>query len=131
MMQQWNEINFTGTVRGGAAAVSLGESIVVMGGNKFSSAELSSAEQYNSTTGQWSAFSSMKKARCAFAAALLNWRIIVAGGWRDAAVINGQRYVVGGYDSDKRLSSAEITVVGGHDGNTHHAAYEAYNPTAC
>eukprot|EP00957_Ditylum_brightwellii_P004322 327942-Ditylum_brightwellii.AAC.1 len=52
---------------------------------------LSSAEQYNTATGQWSSFPSMNEVRGGCAAAVLNGRIIV----------------VGGYDSGNTLSSAE------------------------
>eukprot|EP00957_Ditylum_brightwellii_P145298 11066393-Ditylum_brightwellii.AAC.1 len=46
-----------------------------MGGFQFKS-----AEQYNTATGQWSAFPSMGEARCGCAAAMLNGKIIVVGG---------------------------------------------------
>eukprot|EP00957_Ditylum_brightwellii_P182264 13885888-Ditylum_brightwellii.AAC.1 len=74
--QRWNETNSMRTKRCDHAAVSLGNSIVVMGGY-----DLSSAEQYNTATGQWSAFPSMNEVRCGCAAAVLNGRIIAVGGY--------------------------------------------------
>eukprot|EP00957_Ditylum_brightwellii_P058630 4447143-Ditylum_brightwellii.AAC.1 len=56
--QRWNETNPMRTQRWVHAAVSLGNSIVVMGGYK-----LSSAEQYSTATGKWSTFPSMNEAR--------------------------------------------------------------------
>eukprot|EP00957_Ditylum_brightwellii_P066070 5011512-Ditylum_brightwellii.AAC.1 len=73
--QRCKEINPMRTPRFGHAAVSLGNSIVVMGGHK-----LSSAEQYNTATEQWSAFPSMNGVRGGCAAAVLNGRIILVGG---------------------------------------------------
>eukprot|EP00957_Ditylum_brightwellii_P069503 5277716-Ditylum_brightwellii.AAC.1 len=70
--QRWNETNSMRTKRDGHAAVSLGNNIVVMGG-----LGLSSAEQYNTAAGQWSAFPSMNEVRGYCAAAVLNGRIIV------------------------------------------------------
>jgi len=72
--KQWNDINSMRTKRYGAAAVSLGQSIVVMGGHKGNNVPLSSAEQYDTTSGQWSAFPSMNEARRGCAAAVLNGR---------------------------------------------------------
>eukprot|EP00957_Ditylum_brightwellii_P175215 13339554-Ditylum_brightwellii.AAC.2 len=60
-----------------AAALSLENSIVVMGGCAYSS--LSSAEQYDTTLGQWSAFPSMNTA-CYGCAAVLDGKIIVVRG---------------------------------------------------
>eukprot|EP00957_Ditylum_brightwellii_P013736 1035676-Ditylum_brightwellii.AAC.1 len=76
--KQWNEINSMSTQRSDAAAVSLGNTIVVMGG--YDGVTLSSAEQYDTTSGQWSAFPSMRKARRGCAAAVLNGKIIMVGG---------------------------------------------------
>eukprot|EP00957_Ditylum_brightwellii_P071521 5437608-Ditylum_brightwellii.AAC.1 len=65
----------------GHAAVSLGNTIVVMGGSDvMGGSGLSSAEQYNTATGQWSAFPSMNEACWGCAAAVLNGKIIVVGG---------------------------------------------------
>eukprot|EP00957_Ditylum_brightwellii_P153663 11694064-Ditylum_brightwellii.AAC.1 len=58
----------------GAPAVLLGNSIVVMGGY-----EISSAEQYNTATGQWSVFPPMNEANNACAAAVLTGKITVVG----------------------------------------------------
>eukprot|EP00957_Ditylum_brightwellii_P029364 2219696-Ditylum_brightwellii.AAC.1 len=65
---KWNDINSMRTKRYGAAAVSLGQSIIVMGGTDGYSS-LSSAEQYDTTSGQWSAFPAMNEARRGCAAA--------------------------------------------------------------
>eukprot|EP00957_Ditylum_brightwellii_P202131 15328715-Ditylum_brightwellii.AAC.1 len=62
----------------GAAAASLDNIIVVMGG--FEDVILSSAEQYDTTSGQWSAFYSMNEAHYGCVAAILNGKIIVVGG---------------------------------------------------
>eukprot|EP00957_Ditylum_brightwellii_P141421 10774939-Ditylum_brightwellii.AAC.1 len=51
-----------------------------MGGYNGCAGSLSSAEKYDTTSGQWSAFPSMKKARMGCAAAVLNGKIIVVGG---------------------------------------------------
>eukprot|EP00957_Ditylum_brightwellii_P051764 3926028-Ditylum_brightwellii.AAC.1 len=73
--KQWNGINSIGTEYWGAAAVSLGNIIAVMGGHAYSS--LSSTEHYDTTSGKWSAFPSMNRVYFGCAAAVLDGKIIV------------------------------------------------------
>mmetsp|Transcript_16123 Transcript_16123/g.23681 ORF Transcript_16123/g.23681 Transcript_16123/m.23681 type:complete len:354 (-) Transcript_16123:231-1292(-) len=149
--KQWNEINSMSTIRAGAAAVSLGNSIVVMGGTDgVSYVPLSSAEQYDTTSGQWSAFPSMNEARRGCAAAVLNGKIIVVGGWdrNDIALSSAEEYdpTTGVWSSippmhTKRCYCAaavldgQLYVVGGHGGNEgddeHEtlSSAEVYDPT--
>eukprot|EP00957_Ditylum_brightwellii_P031026 2351466-Ditylum_brightwellii.AAC.1 len=54
---------------------------------------LSSAEQYNTATGQWSAFPSMNEVQYRCAAAVLNGKIIVVGGYGDGKTqSSGEEY---------------------------------------
>eukprot|EP00957_Ditylum_brightwellii_P110354 8416998-Ditylum_brightwellii.AAC.1 len=65
-----------------------------MGVSPCSGHPRSSAEQYDTTSEQWSAFPSMNEARCGCAAAVLNGKIIVVGGYdrNDRTLSSGEDY---------------------------------------
>jgi len=142
--QQWNK-NKTkfGKIRAGSAAVSLGNDIIVMGGLGSSSAEI-----YNATSGRWSSFPSMNEERCNCAAAILNGKIVVVGGYRgifNTKLSSGEEYDpnTGVWSSippmhHKRDGCAaavldgQLYVVGGYDGKERLSSAEVYNPnTKC